>query len=174
MMMKKTKLHLMALAVVLTSGLMSCDNGTIWDISPMKIYITVSNAEGQDLLNPDTPNSIDYCKVSAEWMGETYVGDTLSLYSKQQMTRMFMPEMHGLMYITEHGKSKLYFGDISGHGTYDDEPLTLCWPDGSTDVITVKASAIEGYRSVKLNRKFKLNGKVVARDTSSPEINIVK
>ena len=72
------------------------------------------------------------------------------------------------------GKSKLCFGDISGHGTYDDEPLTLHWPDGSTDVITVKASAIEGYRSVKLNRKFKLNGKVVARDTSSPEINIVK
>ena len=174
MIMKKTRLHLMALAVVLTSGLMSCDNGMIWDIAPMNIYITVSNAEGQDLLNPDTPNSIDYGQVSAEWMGETYVGDTLSPYSKQQMTRMYLPTMHGLVYYTEHGKSKLCFGEISGHGTFDDEPLTLHWPDGSTDVITVKASAIEGYRSVKLNRKFRLNGKVVARDTSSPEINIVK
>ncbi len=174
MIMKETRLHLMALTVALTSVLISCDNDMIWDIAPIKIFITVSDAEGQDLLNPDTPNSIDYREVTAEWRGETYVGDTISLFTQQPLTRFLMGHMHGLVYLTEHGKSKLCFGELTGHDTYVDEPLTLHWPDGSTDVITIRASAVEGYRSLKLNRKFKLNGKVFAKDTSSPEINIVK
>ena len=172
--MKKTKIHLMALIVAFTSRLVSCDNYIIWDIAPIKIFITVSDSEGQDLLNPDTPKSIDYREVTAEWRGETYVGDTISLFTQQPLTRFLMGHMHGLVYLTEHGKSKLCFGELTGHDTYVDEPLTLHWPDGSTDVITIRASAVEGYRSLKLNRRFKLNGKVVAKDTSSPEINIVK
>lgn len=64
----------------------------------------------------------------------------------------------------------LYFGELAGDGDYDDEPLTIHWPDGTTDVITIKNKV---YLS-SASRKYKLNGKVVAKDTGSPIINIVK
>lgn len=172
--MKKTRHLFTALALALVTCFTSCDNDVIWDIIPMRIHITVSNAEGQNLLDPTIPNSFNYSGITAEWLGETYTADTISLFDKEYMTRMLIGHMHGLVYVIEHGKAQLYFGDLTGHDTFDDEPLTLHWPDGTTDVITVKASAIEGYKSVKLNRKFKLNGKVVAKDTSSPLIEVVK
>ena len=103
-------------------------------------------------------------------MGETYVADTISLWEKQHMTRMYLPMMNGLMYVTKNGEQMLYFGELAGDGDYDDEPLTIHWPDGSTDVITVKNKT---YLS-SADRKFKLNGKVVAKDTGSPIISIVK
>ena len=74
------------------------------------------------------------------------------------------------MYKTKNGEKVLYFGELAGDGDYDDEPLTIHWPDGSTDVITVKNKA---YIS-SANRKYKLNGEVVAKDTGSPIISIVK
>ena len=172
--MKKQRHLFTALALALTTCFTSCDNDVIWDIIPMRIHITVSNTDGQNLLDPTTPNNFDYRNITAEWMGETYTADTISLFEKENATRMLIGHMHGLVYVVEHGKAQLYFGDLTGHETFDDEPLTLHWPDGSTDVITIKASAIEGYKSVKLNRKFKFNGKVVAKDTSSPIIEVVK
>ena len=172
--MKKTRHLFTDLSLALVTCFTSCHNDVIWDIIPMRIHITVSNAEGQNLLDPTTPNSFNYSDITAVWMGETYTADTISLFDKEYMTRMLIGHMHGLVYVIEHGKAQLYFGDLTGHDTFDDEPLTLHWPDGTTDVITVKASAIEGYKSVKLNRKFKLNGKVVAKDTSSPHIEVVK
>jgi hypothetical protein len=172
--MKRQRHLFTALVLALTTCFTSCHNDVIWDIIPMRIHITVSNADGQNLLDPTTPNSFDYRNITAEWMGESYTADTISLFEKENMTRMLIGHMHGLVYVIEHGKAQLYFGDLTGHDTFEDEPLTLHWPDGSTDIITVKASAIEGYKNAKLNRKFKLNGKVVAKDTSSPLIEVVK
>lgn len=172
--MKKTRHLFTALALALVTCFTSCDNDVIWDIIPMRIHITVSNVEGQNLLDPTTPNSFNYSDITAEWMGETYTADTISLFDKEHMTRMLIGHMHGLVYVIEHGKAQLYFGDLTGHNTFNDEPLTLHWPDGTTDVITVEASAIEGPQNVKLKRKFMLNGKVVAKDTSSPLIEVVK
>lgn len=172
--MKKTRHLFTALALALVTCFTSCDNDVIWDIIPMRIHITVSNVEGQNLLDSTTPNSFNYSDITAEWMGETYTADTISLFDKEHMTRMLIGHMHGLVYVIEHGKAQLYFGDLTGHNTFNDEPLTLHWPDGTTDVITVEASAIEGPQNVKLKRKFMLNGKVVAKDTSSPIIEVVK
>ena len=91
-------------------------------------------------------------------------------YAYLVMTRVYLPMMNGLMYVTKNGEQMLYFGELAGDGDYDDEPLTIHWPDGSTDVIAVKNKA---YLS-SADRKFKLNGKVVIKDTNRPVINIVK
>lgn len=167
----KNKSLLAAMLLMVTSCVMfvSCDP-PIMDWNPIRIYIKVSNAEGQNLLDSVTTNNFLDKEISAEWMDETYVADTISLWEKQYMTRMYLPEMHGLMYKTKNGEKVLYFGELAGDGDYDDEPLTIHWPDGSTDVITVKNKA---YIS-SANRKYKLNGKVVAKDTGSPVISIVK
>ena len=167
----KNKSILMVMLLMVTSSVMfvSCEP-PIQDWNPINIYIKVSNAEGQNLLDTATPDNFVDKEISAEWMGETYVADTISLWEKQHMTRMYLPEMHGLMYKTKNGEKVLYFGELAGDGDYEDEPLTIHWPDGSTDVITVKNKA---YIS-SANRKYKLNGEVVAKDTGSPIISIVK
>ena len=167
----KNKSILMVMLLMVTSSVMfvSCEP-PIQDWNPINIYIKVSNAEGQNLLDTATPNNFVDKEISAEWMGETYVADTISLWGKQQTTREYLPMMNGLMYVTKNGERMLYFGELAGDGDYDDEPLTIHWPDGSTDVITVKNKA---YIS-SANRKYKLNGEVVAKDTGSPIISIVK
>ena len=167
--MKKSILKSMLLMVATSVMLVSCDP-PIMDWNPINIYIKVSNAEGQNLLDSVTPNNFLDKEISAEWMGDTYIADTVSLWEKQHMTRMYLPVMDGLMYVTRNGEQMLYFGELAGDGDYDDEPLTIHWPDGSTDVITVKNKA---YIS-SANRKYKLNGEVVAKDTGSPVISIVK
>ena len=168
-MKNKTLLAAMILMLASSAMFVSC-NPPIQDWAPIDIYIKVSNADGQNLLDPATPNNFVDKEISAEWMGETYVADTVSLWEKQHTTRVYIPEMNGLMYITKNGEQMLYFGELAGDGDYDDEPFTIHWPDGSTDVITVKNKA---YLS-SANRKFKLNDEVVAKDTGSPIISIVK
>ena len=167
--MKKSILKSMLLMVATSVMIVSCDP-PIMDWYPIKIYIKVSNAEGQNLLDSVTTNNFLDKEISAEWMGDTYIADTVSLWEKQHTTRVYIPEMNGLMYITKNGEQMLYFGELAGDGDYDDEPLTIYWPDGSTDVITIKNKA---YLS-SADRKYKLNGEVVAKDTGSPIISIVK
>ena len=167
--MKKSFLKSMLLMVTSCVMFVSCDP-PIMDWNPINIYVKVTNAEGQNLLDSVTLNNFVDKEISAEWMGETYVADTISLWEKQHMTRMYLPMMNGLMYVTKNGEQMLYFGELAGDGDYDDEPLTIHWPDGSTDVITVKNKT---YLS-SANRKYKLNGEVVTKDTGSPIISIVK
>ena len=167
----KNKGILMAMLLTMTSSVMfvSC-NPPIQDWAPIEIYIKVCNADGQNLLDSLTPNNFVDKEISAEWMGETYVADTISYRKKQFMTRTYLPEMHGLMYGIKDEVKVLYFGEIAGDGDYDDEQLTFYWPDGSTDIIAIKNKT---YFS-SADRTFKLNGEVVAKDTGRPFIDIVK
>ena len=168
--MKKSILRSMLLMVVTSLMFISCNPFIIQDWAPIDVYVKVSNAEGQNLLDSVTPNNLVNKEISAEWMGETYVADTISWREKQHMTRTYLPMMNGLMYVTKDGEQMLYFGELAGDGDYDDEPLTIHWPDGSTDVITISNKA----HLSSADRKFKLNGEVVAKDTTRPVISIVK
>ena len=167
----KNKSLLAAMLLMVTSCVMfvSCDP-PIQDWNPIDIYIKVSNTEGKNLLDSATIGSFVGKEISAEWRGETYIADTVSMWETLHMSRVYLPMMNGLMYVTKNGEQMLYFGELAGDGDYDDEPLTIHWPDGSTDVIAVKNKA---YLS-SADRKFKLNGKVVIKDTNRPVINIVK
>ena len=168
----KIKSLLAAMLLMVTSSItfISCNPFIIQDWAPIDIYIKVSNAEGKNLLDSTTANNFVGKEISAEWMDETYVADTISWREKQYMTRMYRPMMNGLMYVTKDGEQMLYFGELAGDGDYDDEPLTIHWPDGSTDVITIKNKA----HLSSADRKFKLNDEVVAKDTTRPVISIVK
>ena len=168
--MKKSILKSMLLMVASSVMFISCNPFIIQDWAAIEIYVKVSNGEEQNLLNPATPNNFVDKEISAEWMEETYVADTISLWEKQHMTRVYLPMMNGLMYVTKDGEPMLYFGELAGDGDYNDEPLTIHWPDGSTDVITIKNKA----HLSSADRKFKLNGEVVAKDTTRPVISIVK
>ena len=168
--MKKSILKSMLLMVATSLMFVSCNPFVIQDWAPIEIYVKVSNAEGQNLLDSTTLNNFVGEEISAEWMGDTYVADTISLWEKQHMTRTYLPIMNGLMYVTKNGEQMLYFGELAGDGDYDDDPFTIYWPDGSTDVITIKNKT----HLSSANRKYKLNGEVVAKDTGAPVISIVK
>ena len=167
----KNKSILAAMLLMIASSVMfvACDP-IILDWAPINIYVKVSNAEGQNLLDSTTPNNFVDKEISAEWMEETYIADTISWFEKQFITREYLPIMNGLMYVTKNGEPMLYFGELAGDGDYNDEPFTIHWPDGSTDVITIKNKA----HLSSANRKYKLNGEVVAKDTGNPIISIVK
>ena len=70
--MKKSILKSMLLMVATSVMLVSCDP-PIMDWNPIRIYIKVSNAEGQNLLDSVTPNNFLDKEISAEWMGDTYI-----------------------------------------------------------------------------------------------------
>ena len=105
----KNKSILMVMLLMVTSSVMfvSCEP-PIQDWNPINIYIKVSNAEGQNLLDITTLNNFADKAISAEWMDETYVADTISLWGKQQTTREYLPMMNGLMYVTKNGERMLY------------------------------------------------------------------
>lgn len=161
------------LTIMSATSFSSCEP-MIWDIIPMNIYIDVMNANGKSLLDSITPDNFVGKEITAEWKDETYVADTISLLEKEVLTRLYPGVMHGLMYVTKNDRPMLYFGELNGHATYNDEPLTLYWPDGSTDIISVRAWAKEGYRDVKLYRRFTLNRLNVIKNTSNPIIKIIK
>lgn len=78
----KSKNLLSAILSVVATSLMfvSCNPFVIQDWAPIDVYVKVSNAEGQNLLDSATSNNFVNKEISAEWMGETYVADTISLW----------------------------------------------------------------------------------------------
>lgn len=180
--MKKSIFASAIIAMALSMGFTSCnkngddneDDFMIWDMTALELLMVVQNAEGMNLLDPNTPNNFVGDTIIAEWIGEKYVADTL----KYMQTRFNSGYMHGLVYVRTEADSipALYFGSICGHDFYDDTPITIHWPDSSKDVISITAS-------YKWNRKegpydvvrvFKLNGNVVSEDNVFPRITIVK
>ena len=145
------------------------DDDWIWDFWPIEIYMAIQDAEGNNMLDPANPDSI-----VAEFRGESYVADTTSHW--RNGTRYYLPEMYGLRYMKlKDSTDVLYFGEIDGAERWTDEPLTIKWPDGTTDVITI-SSSIENPLSANpiIERSYKLNGKEVEKDISNPIIRIVK
>ena len=180
--MKKSIFASAIIAMALSMGFTSCnkngddneDDFMIWDMTALELLMVVQNAEGMNLLDPNTPNNFVGDTIIAEWIGEKYVADTL----KYMQTRFNPGYMHGLVYVRTEADSipALYFGSICGHDFYDDTPITIHWPDSSKDVISITAS-------YKWNRKegpydvvrvFKLNGNVVSENNVFPRITIVK
>ena len=180
--MKKNIFASALVAMALTMGFTSCDkdNGEELrelDISPITALLIVENAEGQNLLDPNTPNNFVGDTIIAEWMGKTYVmTDTVPINSETARTRAIGTYMYGLIYLLiEDSIPALYFGQINATAHYDDEPATIHWPDGSTDVISITASYkwSEKKGPHDFVRKFKLNGKVISEGVN-PQITLVK
>ena len=148
-----------------------------WDAAPLSVLIFVENAEGQNLLDPNTPNNFVGDTIITEWMGKTYaMTDTVPINSGIARTRVLNAHMYGLLYVfTDDSIPALCLGNIDGAEHYDDEPATIHWPDGSTDVISITASYkwSEKKGPHDFVRKFKLNGKVIS-EGANPQITLVK
>lgn len=81
-----------------TLFLVACDNGeealTIWDYSPVVCYVAVEDAEGHDLLDPQTEGNILGQDIKADFMGDTY-----ELNAEVVQTRYYLARFTGLQLV---------------------------------------------------------------------------
>ena len=139
------------------------DDLIIWDFAPINFYMTVQDAEGNDLLSPTTEGNILNQDIKAIYQGKEYRLDELALPD----TKVYLARMYGLHIVeTEDGRSLLCFGELQGEDTYEDETITLDWGDGTTDVITFSSRLTwKSPEEPEFDRHFYLNG--VEQESSS-------
>lgn len=132
------------------------DDMILWDFAPIVLYIEVQDAQGNDLLNPETPGCIAQQGIKAIYNGKTYEKDIPVV-----QTRDYLARLYGLQTIkSKAGKYVLTFGEFNGDDTFDNEQVTIDWNDGTQDVITFSSKLTwKSEKEPAINRKFYLNGK---------------
>ena len=128
----------------------------IWDFAPINFYITVQDVEGNDLLSPTTEGNILEQDIKATYQGKEYKLNELAVPN----TKAYLATLYGLHAVeTKEGRCFLYFGELQGEDTYEDETITLDWGDGTTDVITFSSRLTwNSPEDPEFDRHFYLNG----------------
>lgn len=166
--MKTTKsIGLFLLSIFCCINFTSCDpannegDDLIWDFSPIVLYISVQDTQGNDLLNPLTKGSIANQGIKAIYKGETYEKDA----PLKERTRAYMAYFAGLQTeINRDGKYYLTFGEFNGDQTFDNEKVEIDWNDGKEKSVITFSSKLT-WKSKKepiFNRKFCLNGEEIS------------
>lgn len=143
--------------------------GMIWDIAPFVINITVSDKDGNDLLNPETSLSIANNGIKAIFGGETFEMDSMPVADGQ--SRAILAVFRGLYsYQGSDGRYRLSFGEFAGDRNYDPQELVIDWNDGTpNDTIVFSHSFWWENHEPEQKTIVYLNGK----ETDSP-VHIVK
>ena len=148
--------------------------GANWDFYPIQIYFTLTGNNGEDLLDPSTPGTYAGMNITATYGDKTYIKDVFE-GNNIPYGRAYLAHMFGI-YTTQlnNGRYALCFGELDGADTYKDATLTLNWGDGTTDVVTFSSKLKWKGHDPVFNRSFKLNDTQVAKDTSTPVIDVKK
>ncbi len=143
--------------------------GMIWDIAPFVINITVSDKDGNDLLNPETSLSIANNGIKAIFGGETFEMDSMPVADGQ--SRAILAVFRGLYsYQGSDGRYRLSFGEFAGDRNYDPQELVIDWNDGTpNDTIVFSHSFWWKNHEPEQKTVVYLNGK----ETDAP-VAIVK
>ena len=140
----------------------------IWDIYPFGISIEVTDAEGNDLLNPETENSIANQGIKMIFRDKTYEKDSLVC---EVLSRDYLPRFYGLQtFQTKDGRYLLGIGEFFGDRDYDNENIILDWNNGTpTDPITFSHKFWWENQEPESETTVRLNGV----ETDNP-IHIIK
>ena len=72
-------LYLLFITLLCVAGFTACDDSgsddMIWDFAPIELHIAVQDAQGNDLLNPETPGNIAKQGIKAIYNGKIYEKD---------------------------------------------------------------------------------------------------
>ena len=67
-------LYLLFISLLCVAGFTACDDSgsddMIWDFAPIELHIAVQDAQGNDLLNPETPGNIAKQGIKAIYNGD--------------------------------------------------------------------------------------------------------
>lgn len=153
-------LYLLFITLLCVAGFTACDDSgsddMIWDFAPIELHIAVQDAQGNDLLNPETPGNIAKQGIKAIYNGKIYEKDV-----PISQTKAYLAHFNGLQTMKfETGKYFLTFGEFNGDDTFDNEKVIIDWNDGTQDVITFSSKLIwKSKNKTVFDRKFCLNGK---------------
>ena len=92
--MKRIAFLLLAIHVTMLSGCKK-DGGTnggttkIWDINPVTVSVTATDAQGNDLLNPQASGALEVSEIKALYKGEEYVCNENQMTSKAVLPRFY-------------------------------------------------------------------------------------
>jgi len=135
--MKKALNLLVALLAMTT---FSCDDDIFQDYNPVSIYVTVTDTNGNNLLDPNyEKNIIDGITVTYD--GETsQVKNPFSDVKGKIKTDALLALYKGaeLRYYTDAGKTVYYIsiGEWAGDKTWNNEEVHINWPDGTSNIIS--------------------------------------
>ena len=98
----------------------------IWDIAPFELYVYVEDGEGNDMLDPEHPDSLVYNDISIRFKGETYHMDEVA------QTKAYMAMFYGVCLEEDSdGRHYLQIGEFNGDTEYDQAHIILDWGNGS-------------------------------------------
>lgn len=94
---------------------------------PIEVRITVSDNDGNNMLDPTKTSNISSNVISAAFLGSTYLRDSSP---KNGISLWTMKDANDEPHV-------LVFGQISGSRTLENIPLVIDWGDGTSDTITI-------------------------------------
>ncbi len=160
--MKKQLLYFLLIpAMCLTAcdiNLIDPDCDKIWDFTPMNITFSVSDDDGNDLLDPESElNILD--RITVQYNGGEYsVGE----FDGSPNTRAYMPRWEGLYtrYSEYEGRWLLHFGEFSpDFGDHHNDKMTIDWGNGTKDQISFDFYVTYKRCDPTVHRRFRVNGK---------------
>jgi len=141
-------------------------SGMIWDFSPTEVRITLSDSQGNDLLDPKNEGGWYNLPISATFDGKTFEGiNKSSIKHDDLQTKYYLATLRGFymypLWYTHTDRYILYFGELDSADKWDHD-LVISWPDGTKDVIRVQhAFRWDINGNPDMYTGFKLNGKAV-------------
>lgn len=141
-------------------GIVACDDHDddsymIWDIYPTIISISVEDARGNDLLNPEVEGNIAENGIKAIYKGEVFEKDSVA----HRFGRAYMAVFYGLFTDTlTNGKYVLTVGEFAGDEDFENEEIVIDWNDGSQDTIAFDSKFSWKNKEPFIQRTFYLNG----------------
>ena len=143
-----------------------------WDITPLTFSIFLHNWNGYDLLNLFVDNHVDQDSVKAIFQGKEYY------LNKKPESSVIRPDFAGLTRPWNNQNDKraypIYFGELDGTETFENEMLIMDWSTLGRDTITFTSKMEWKNGKPTFIRSYSLNGEEVDKDTARPIIHIMK
>lgn len=143
-----------------------------WDITPLTFSIFLRNKNGYDLLNSFVDNYVYQDSVKAIFQGKEYY------LNKKLENRVILPDFTGLTRPWHDQNDTraypIYFGELDGTETFENEMLIMDWSTLGRDTITFTSKMEWKNGKPTFIRSYSLNGEEVDKDTARPIIRIIK
>ena len=145
----------------------------VWDIVPLNFNIYLQDKKGYDLLNTSVEGHINPDSVKAIFQGKEY---HLNTYLPEN--RAILPEFTGLTRPWHNQNDTraypVYFGELDGTETFENEMLIMDWGTLGRDTITFTSKMNWDKGKPTFVRHYSLNGTEMDKDTPCPIIRVIK
>ena len=151
------KLTQLCLLIITTCCFVSCDNNMTWDIAPVYFTFNVQDANGNDLLDPNTENNILDNDIKVVFEDKEYPKDVDM--TPTENTKFYMAVLKGLYTVKyDDDDYHLEFGQFMGSEDHD-KSFVIHWGDGTHDEVSFVHDYKFRVNKPKISTKIFLNGK---------------